>query len=131
MIINDHLLDTNVLLFFLEDSPRLPSALAELIEDSTKRSYVSLASLWEISIKASLGKLQVDYANRADLDVVLSAMGFMLLKTEWEAVLVGANLPQYHRDPFDRLLVAQSQNRNLPILSCDRQLDVYGIKRVW
>ena len=130
-IISDHILDTNVLLFFLEDSPRLPSALAELIEDPTKKSYISAASLWEIAIKTSIGKLQVDYANRPDLPEVLKGMGFLVLPMEWEAMRAAAYLPQYHRDPFDRLLVAECQNRNLPILSCDRQLDAYGIKRAW
>ena len=130
-MVNDHLLDTNVLLYFLEDSPRLPSKLADLIEDPTKRSYVSLASLWEITIKSALGKLQVSYANRLDLPEVLSGMGFVLLKPDWDAMRVGAHLPLYHRDPFDRLLVAECQNRQIPILSCDRQLDAYGVQRVW
>lgn len=71
----DHLLDTNVLLFFLEDSPRLPEQLAQMIENPATRSYISLASLWTIAIKTSLVKLQVDYTNRADLPELLQSMG--------------------------------------------------------
>ena len=127
----NHLLDTNVLLFFLEDSPHLPNALAQLIEDSSTRSYVSLASLWEITIKASLGKLHVDYANREDLPDLLVKSGFHMLAPDWNAMRTAAFLPMYHRDPFDRLLVAECQLRDLPILSCDRQLDSYGIDRIW
>jgi PIN domain nuclease of toxin-antitoxin system len=127
----DHLLDTHVLLFFLEDSPRLPEQLAQMIENPATRSYISLASLWEIAIKASLGKLQVDYANREDLPELLQSMGFHLIKPDWESMRRAAYLPFHHRDPFDRLLVAECQIHNYPILSCDAQLDVYGISRVW
>jgi len=128
---SDHLLDTNVLLFFLEDSPRLPKALARMIEDPNTRSHVSLASLWEIAIKNSLGKLNVDYANRVDLPELLTSMGFHMITPDWNAMRKAAYLPMYHRDPFDRLLVAECQNRDFSILSCDGQLDAYGIKRVW
>lgn len=128
---SDHLLDTNVLLFFLEDSPRLPKALAEIIEDSNTRSHVSLVSLWEIAIKHSLGKLQVDYANRSDLPELLTSMGFHMITLDWKAMHKAAYLPMYHRDPFDRLLIAECQNRDIPILSCDSQLDAYGVTRVW
>lgn len=126
-----HLLDTNVLIFFLENSPRLPTSLAELIEDSSTRSHVSLASLWEIAIKASLGKLHVDYADRADLPDILVSMGFHILTPSWDTMRMAAYLPLYHRDPFDRLLIAECQARDVPLLSCDSQLDAYGIKRIW
>lgn len=128
---NDQLLDTNVLLFFLEDSPRLPGKLAQMIENPSTRSHVSLTSLWEIAIKASIGKLKVDYANREDLPEMLESMGFHLMTPGWAAMRTAAFLPLYHRDPFDRLLVAECQLRDIPILSCDSQLDAYGIQRIW
>ena len=127
----DHLLDTNVLLFFLEDSPRLPSGLAELIENPNTQTYVSLMSLWEIAIKASLGKLRVDYANHEDLPQLLTQMGFILVQPSWDAMRTGATLPQHHRDPFDRILIAEAQTRGVPILSCDSQLDAYEVERIW
>ncbi len=72
----DHLVDTNILIFFLQDHPRLSDRLAGWIEDPSMKSFVSLASLWEISIKAGLGKLSVSYANRPDLTDYLTAAGF-------------------------------------------------------
>jgi PIN domain nuclease of toxin-antitoxin system len=127
----DHLVDTCTLIFFLEDNPRLPDGVARRIEDPASRSLVSLASLWEIAIKASLGKLQVDWGDRPDLQEVLSKIGFEMISPGWEAMRRAACLPLHHRDPFDRLLVAESQIRGMPLLSCDPKLDDYGITRVW
>ena len=127
----DHLVDTCTLIFFLEDSPRLPDGVARRIEDPASRSLVSLASLWEIAIKSSLGKLQVDWGDRADLPDELSKIGFELISPGWQAMRRAAFLPMHHRDPFDRLLVAESQLRALPVLSCDPKLDDYGVTRVW
>ena len=127
----DYLIDTSTLIFFLEDSPRLPAAAARWIESPGSRSFVSLASLWEIAIKAGLGKLQVDYANRPDLPELLAKNGFELIPPGWEAMRRAAFLPQYHRDPFDRLLVAECQLRGLPVISCDPKLDAYGVTRLW
>lgn len=127
----DHLVDTCALIFFLEDHPRLPDASYRRIEDPESRSLVSLASLWEIAIKHSLGKLHVDYAHRLDLPALLTSNGFEILTPGWEAMRRAAVLPQYHRDPFDRLLIAECQLRGLPIVSCDPKLDAYGISRLW
>ena len=127
----DHLADPCTLIFFVEDSPRLAAGVARRIEDPASRSLVSLASLWKIAIKSSLGKLQVDWGDRADLPEVLSKVGFEMISPGWHAMLRAANLPQHHRDPFDRLLVAEPQIRALPVLSCDPKLDAYGITRVW
>lgn len=125
----NHLLDTNALIFFLEDSPRLKSQFAGLIESPQNKSYVSIASLWEISLKASLGKLQVSYAGHADLPKLLSEQGFEILEISWPAIKRSNQLPRYHRDPFDRLLVAECLLRGLPIISTDSQLDNYGVER--
>ena len=127
----DHLVDTCALIFFLEDHPRLPANVAALIESGASRSFVSLASLWEIAIKSGLGKLQVTYADRPDLPELLAKNGFEMITPAWETMRRGAFLPQFHRDPFDRLLVAECQLRGLPILSSDPKLDAYGITRLW
>lgn len=76
----DHLLDTNVLIFFLEGSSRLKTKLAELIESPRTISYISTASLWEISLKVSLGKLQTSYATYPDLPKILQNQGFEILE---------------------------------------------------
>ena len=127
----DYLLDTCALIFFLEGSPKLPGGAAERIEARGSRSFVSLASLWEIAIKAALGKLAVDYANRSDLPDLLAKNGFELINPGWEAMRRAAFLPLFHRDPFDRLLVAECQLRGLTILSPDGKLDAYGVTRLW
>lgn len=126
----DQLLDTNVLIFFLQDDPRLSRRLVRRIEDPSSVSHVSLASLWEISIKSGLGKLRVDYADRPDLPELLEHSGFRILPVNWPAIRRAGSLPLLHRDPFDRLLVAECQLRGWPLLSTDPQLDAYGIERI-
>lgn len=125
----DHLLDTNVLILFLQDDPRLSRRLTGWIEDPARVSYVSLASLWEISIKSGIGKLRVSYADRPDLPELLERAGFRLLPIAWPAIRKAGSLPMHHRNPFDRLLVAEALLRGLPILSLDAQLDAYGVER--
>lgn len=127
----DHLIDTCTLIFFLEDSPRLPDSAARRIENAASRSLVSLASLWEIAIKAALGKLQVDYADRADLPELLTRNGFEIISPGWEAMRRASFLPPFHPDPFDRLLVAECLLRGVPVISCDPKLDAYGVTRLW
>ena len=127
----NYLLDTNALLFFLENSPRLPTPIASIIENPDSKNFISLASLWEIAIKASLGKLKVDYANRPDLPELLKQQGFHILPLSWESIRRAAYLPFHHRDPFDRLIIAESQLKNIPILSSDKKLDDYAITRIW
>lgn len=127
----DLLLDTCALILFLEDDPRLPGRLSAKLEDPANRCHVSLASLWEIAIKASLGKLRAAYANRADFPELLRANGFTLISPDWHAMQRAAFLPQHHRDPFDRLLVAEAQLRGWPLVSCDDKLDLYGVTRIW
>jgi len=127
----NYLLDTNALLFFLENSPRLPTTIASIIEAPHSKNFISLASLWEIAIKTSLGKLKVDCANHPDLPNLLKQQGFHLLPISWESIRRAAYLPFHHRDPFDRIIIAESQLQNIPILSCDKKLDEYNITRIW
>ncbi len=126
----DHLLDTNILIFFLEDDPRISRRLSAWIEDPSSRSFVSLASLWEISIKSGIGKLTVDWSDRPDLADFLQHAGFDCLPIGWPAMRRAGSLPLHHRDPFDRLIVAEAQLRGLPVLSTDDKLDTYGVERI-
>ena len=130
MKMKSQILDTNVLLFFLQDHPLLPKDAAERIERPGMQSIVSMASLWEISIKAGLGKLHFAPANDPEFPARLKGLGFDVQPMNWEVMLRARELPQYHRDPFDRYLVAEALVRNVLILSTDSKLDQYGVERV-
>ena len=126
----EQLLDTRVLLLFLQNDPALPLRLTQLIEDQERRSLISMATLWEIANKQSQGLLNFAQAQRADLPLLLLNTGFELLPIEWDTMRRAASLPRYHEDITDRLLVAQAIDRNIPILSLDPQLDLYPIQRI-
>lgn len=127
----DQLIDTCALLFFIEDDPRLPRRACEAIEDPARRNLVPFACLWEIAIKSALGKLQADYARRPDLPDLLRAQGFEIVAPGWEAMRGAAFLPPVHRDPIDRLLVAEARLRRIPVVSADECIDAYGVTRIW
>ena len=115
------LLDTHLLLWALSAPARLPAPARRLIQDADV--YVSAASIWEISIKAALGKL------RADPNEVLAALepaGFLSLPIAGEHAARVASLPPVHRDPFDRLLIAQALVEPMRLLTDDAVLDAYG-----
>ncbi|MDA1275683.1 MAG: type II toxin-antitoxin system VapC family toxin [Verrucomicrobia bacterium] len=127
---NAHIVDTNVLLFFVQNDSRLPKRAAAMIEDASRRSLVSIASLWEISIKAGIGKLSFEHANNPELPNLLLQLGFHLLAIEWQSIQRASALPWHHRDPFDRLIVAEALNLNAAILSIDSTFDRYGVERI-
>lgn len=115
------LLDTQVALWALAGHRRLPGAARRLI--NAHDVFVSAASIWEIAIKASIGKLKADPAVVRD---ALEPSGFEELPITGEHAARVASLPAHHRDPFDRLLVAQSLVEGLVLLTCDSQLAPYG-----
>jgi len=127
---NQQILDTNVLIFFLQDHPFLSERVAQRIESPEMVSIVSMASLWEISIKSGLGKLEFTPAEDSEFPSRLKALGFDVQPMRWDAMLKTKELPQFHRDPFDRYLVAEALLRNVPILSTDSKLDQYGVERI-
>lgn len=126
------LLDTHALLWVLADDPRLDDSAREQIEQA-KLLLFSTASLWEIAIKCSLGR--EDFRMPSDwwlsIPRALVALGAQRLDILPEHCGHIAILPLHHRDPFDRLLVAQAIASGSSILSIDPQLDAYGIRRVW
>ncbi len=122
------LVDTQALLWFLADDPQLSETAKATMESGDSVLLVSSASIWEMAIKRSLGKLQAP----ADLPAVLRGQGFESLAIQPEHVwAVGHLTPGAHNDPFDRLLAAQAKWENLALISNDAQLDQYGIKRLW
>jgi PIN domain nuclease of toxin-antitoxin system len=115
------LLDTQVVLWALAGHRRLPREARRLID--AHETLVSAASIWEIAIKAALGKLDAD---PEEVRRALDPSGFVELPVTGEHAAKVARLPAYHRDPFDRLLVAQSLVENLVLLTADAQLAPYG-----
>jgi PIN domain nuclease of toxin-antitoxin system len=125
------LLDTHAFLWFIAGSEKLSATARELIEDSANQPFLSAASLWEMAIKLSLGRLHL---GRPFEDLVPEQMhvnGIQLLGIEVEHVTPVTTLPFHHRDPFDRLLVAQATVEQMPIVSADPAFDAYPIRRLW
>jgi PIN domain nuclease of toxin-antitoxin system len=125
------LLDTHVLLWFLKDDPQLSPAAKAAIEDPANRKLVSVASCWEIAIKAGLGKLKLGEPAGELLARELPANSFELLPISLDHATAVETLPSHHKDPFDRLLVTQAVAESLSLVSADSQLDAYGVPRVW
>lgn len=119
------LLDTHLLLWWLAEDPRLPAAVVGRVRAPEVEAYVSQVSLWEMAIKRSLGKLQVDLI---ELEQVVPRQGFRWLPIRSTHLLAVADLEidGEHRDPFDRLLVCQSRVEPMLFLTADRQLQRYG-----
>lgn len=119
------LLDTHLILWWQGAQKKLPSEARALVENTPDPVYVSRASLWEITIKAGLGKIRVDLPRFCER---VTADGFIWLPIENAHILQLAELPQCadHKDPFDRLLVAQSQSEPLTLLTVDPKLERYG-----
>lgn len=113
------------------DHPNLSQYAASLIEDSDNEVFISVATLWEIAIKVSLGKLHLAKPFEQLIPDQLQKNDFTLLPIEVFHLTQVITLPQYHRDPFDRLMIAQSLVEDIPILSRDSKFDAYNLKRLW
>lgn len=121
------LLDTHIFLWFVDDNPRLSSRFADLIEDENNIVYLSIASLWEMSIKYNLGKLtlKLNYNEFIESEVVASNIN--LLNIELAHIKTNAILPFHHRDPFDRLIISQSIVEKIPIITVDSVFSQYPV----
>src|ERR1044071_1973704 len=125
------LLDTHTFLWFIMGNPNLSANARALIEDLANEKFVSVASVWEIAIKISIGKLALSAQFGTLIPQQLSVNGFELLNLEVRHAATLINLPFHHRDPFDRLLIAQAIVEQMQIVSTDSFFDVYQIQRLW
>ncbi|MBI5660282.1 MAG: type II toxin-antitoxin system VapC family toxin [Nitrosomonadales bacterium] len=125
------LLDTHVFLWWVWDAPKLSAKARKRITGADSECLLSLASIWEMSIKVSLGKLKVDRPLERFIPEQLSANGFKPLEISFRSVVSVNTLPFHHKDPFDRLLVAQALEEKIPIVSADPVFTRYGVKRIW
>ncbi len=125
------IIDTHTLLWIVTDDKKLSPKAREIYLNSENEIYLSLASVWEMAIKSSLGKLTLEKSLEEFIEVHVVNNDIKILKIELAHVLRIENLPFHHRDPFDRLIISQSIEDNLPVLSADRTFDSYKIKRIW
>lgn len=130
---SSYLLDTHTWLFAISDKRKLSAKVRRILEDSTNTFYFSIASVWEIAIKMSRGKLRLE--TRGDLDTFITRInagaGVQSLSVGVADACAVLRLPFYHSDPFDRLLVAQAAAKGLTILSMDRHIRAYDVKVIW
>lgn len=124
-----NLLDTHAFLWFLSGDESISVTARRAIEKSYNQNFVSIASLWEIAIKISLNKLSLN-GNFSDLERLIHENGFKVLPLEFEDTFLITSLPFHHRDPFDRIIISQSINRKLNLISKDNQFEKYGIKAI-
>lgn len=125
------LLDTHAFLWFVDDNPRLSEPARVLIESDDTQPFISMASLWEMAIKISLGKLQLKESYETFIPQQLALNGIGILNFSIEHTAAVAALPFHHRDPFDRLIVAQAKIENMPLITADPAFDLYEVRRVW
>lgn len=118
------LLDTHALLWWLGDDPALSSAARERIADGANLVFVSVAALWEIRIKEALGKLDLP----PEFEAVLEQQPFLTLDVKARHVHGLRDLPLLHRDPFDRMLVAQARAEGLVLVTCDAAIRQYDVQ---
>ena len=124
------LLDTHAFLWWLGGNPRMPGSARRAIDDADT-VFVSAASAWEIATKHRIGKLPQAEAVALDVTGCIAGQGFEELAITVDDAERAGRLPGPHRDPFDRVLVAQAQVRDLAVVSVDRTFDGYGVRRLW
>jgi PIN domain nuclease of toxin-antitoxin system len=124
------LLDTHAFLWFVTGDRRLSRRARRAVEAADSELLISAASVWEVAIKASLGRLTLPKSIHDYVDEKVAA-GFIILPIEWVHAAKVAELPFHHRDPFDRLIIAQGLVEGIPIVSGDPEFKTYGAKTVW
>lgn len=118
------LIDTHILLWYISGDKRVKKSTRKIIEDGTNKIYLSNASLWEIAIKISIGKLQLN-GTLSDLHAYLESHNFDILSFDFEDLEQLQKLPFLHQDPFDRLIVAQALCKDIPVITNDANVQRY------
>ena len=127
----DTLLDTHTFLWWLDGDPALSRRAWTVIVDRTTKVFVSAASAWEITTKHRIGKLPNAAAVAADVSRAISLQGFLSLPITVNHAQRAGALPGWHRDPFDRILIAQALDDGLVLISNEVLFDRYGVPRLW
>ena len=124
------LLDTHTTIWFITEDETLPVHLKELIEDGANTCFVSVASLWEMGIKYSLGKLDLTVDLKRIFELI-NQSGLTILPITTNHILTNTTLEFHHRDPFDRLIIAQAKSEGLTIASRDGRFKEYNVELIW
>lgn len=125
------LLDTHAFLWFISGRENLPVKIKDLIEDAHEETFLSIASVWEMAIKSGLGKLKFERPMDELIPQQIQINHIQTLPIEMEHILRLTQLHDHHRDPFDRLIIAQALYEDMPIASMDQTFDSYGVRRIW
>lgn len=125
------LLDTHTFLWFITGNPKLTAVARTLIEDMNNERLLSVASLWEMAIKVSIGKLNLVEPFDVLIPNQMQINAVAVLDIKPAHVVGVVAMPFHHKDPFDRLLAAQCQAESLPLVSADAVFDKYSVQRLW
>jgi len=126
-----YLLDTQIFLWLILTPEKISNRAAQILSATRADLKLSMASIWEIAIKKGLGKLTFPEPLEETLRYQLAVNRIELLPIEFLHALQVRALPLHHKDPFDRLIIAQALSEHLPIVSSDANFDRYGIERIW
>ena len=126
---DSYLIDTHVLIWYIKGDERLSRHIINRLDEPSNVIWISQASLWEITIKVSIGRLTIGIPFE-ELEAYLLEKGFLILDFTFADLINLQTLPYHHSDPFDRLLIAQSQTNKLPIISDDTKFKLYDIALV-
>ncbi|MDE0400701.1 MAG: type II toxin-antitoxin system VapC family toxin [Candidatus Poribacteria bacterium] len=126
-----YLIDTHTLLWFITEDEELSDRARRLILDSSSEIFLSVASLWEIAIKVNIGKLALDKPFNQLFPDELDSHGIEILNITINSLIQLTTLPFHHRDPFDRLIIAQALDEGISVISVDSAFDPYGVSREW
>jgi PIN domain nuclease of toxin-antitoxin system len=125
------LLDSNILIWFTLTPDKLSTKVTQLIADKNNILFISIASIWEIQIKLQLQKLTLNLPLAALIRDLQQNNDIQILDITLAHIYALENLPNQHRDPFDRIMIAQAMVEEMPFLSADRVFDLYPVERVW
>lgn len=125
-----YLLDTHALIWLLEDESRIPAQTLQLLKNPATPLVVSLVSFWEIAVKTSIGKLKLTHPIES-IEAAFRQQGAKVLTISLDHILPVQTLPFHHRDPFDRMLIAQAMEENLTLVSDDSKFAPYPVNVLW
>lgn len=128
------MMDTHTFIWHAEDSKDLSDAARDFLIDNRNRVFLSLASIWEMAVKANIGKLDIPMPFHEFLPFHLKRLKVEILPIKIKHSLYHSTLPfphPNHKDPFDRLLISQCLVEDIPIIGVDEMFDAYGVQRIW